>query len=149
VKKPLQKFKLRGINIKSDMTELTFANSPANRKLLYGYFASGSEENLLSINTSNREITVVVPQAQVERFRQAVSPLQTIFEKKDLSAVCIDFQPEYVMEPYLLYYLIQQITLQNINIWELASTYTEIIFYVEEKDVSLAFDTLYRKFMLR
>ena len=45
-----------------------------------------------------------------------------------------------------LYYILQQTTLQNINIIEISSTFTEIVLYVEEQDTKLTFDTVYESF---
>jgi hypothetical protein len=36
-----------------------------------------------------------------------------------------------------------------VNIVEIASTSNELIIYLEERDVELAFDTLYRQFVRR
>lgn len=147
IKPILQNFKLLSINIKPGLTELTYPNTSQKRdKMLKLINKIQNETNHLSLNISVKEITTVFPSEFYEKFKNSIGD-DGIFEKNNLAALCIDFLPQYVSEPYLLYYLIQQITLQNINIWEISSTYTEIIFYLEEKDVRLAFDTLYVKFM--
>jgi len=69
------------------------------------------------------------------------------FKSPNISGVSIKFNEKYSEIPGLLYYIIQQITLQNINIIEISSTFTELIIYVEKKDTRLAFDTIYNRFM--
>jgi aspartokinase len=43
--------------------------------------------------------------------------------------------------------VLQQVAVQGINVVEIASTATELILYLDQKDVRLAFDTLYQRFM--
>jgi len=93
------------------------------------------------------EITIILPSDNSVALKESIQEKPS-FEMSGLTALCIEFSPQYVESPYLLYYLIQQITLQNINVWEMTSTYTEVIFYIEEKDVKLAFSTIYSQFLV-
>ena len=72
---------------------------------------------------------------------------EALFEKNDLVAVGVKFAERYINIIGVIYYLVQQLTMQNINLWELSSTFTELIFYVEKKEAQLTFDTLYERFM--
>ncbi len=45
--------------------------------------------------------------------------------------------------------LLQRVALQNVNLIEISSTYTEIVFYVAEKDTRIVFDTLFHSFLVR
>ena len=49
----------------------------------------------------------------------------------------------------MLYMLLQRVTLQNVNLIEIISTYTEIVFYVDERDTQTVFDTLFQSFLVR
>lgn len=143
----LQKFRLDGVTVKNNLTELTYINSVTNRKNILSFMnqlADQTPHN--SANFGTKEITTIIPTSTVATLKKKVND-KILFEKSGLTALCVEFKPEYVYEPYLLYYLIQQITLQNINIWEITSTYTEIIFYLEEKDTKLAFETIFLKFI--
>lgn len=148
IKPRLQEFKLDSINIKSSLTELTYQNNPENRKKILDFIQKSHEKTShLTSSFGTNEITIIFPTEKVSSIKARI-PEHPIFEKSELTALSIEFKPEYVLAPYLLYYLIQQITLQNINIWEMTSTYTEITFYLEEKDVKLAFETIYRQFLM-
>jgi aspartokinase len=146
IKPGLQRFQLDGITVKAGLTEFTYPSSTGNRKNILEFMKNlqGKVPHITS-NFGTREITIILPSSNSAQLKSEIRE-KPKFEKTGLAALCIEFRPEYVLDPYLLYYLIQQITLQNINIWEISSTYTEIIFYLEEKDIKLAFDTIYLQF---
>lgn len=68
---------------------------------------------------------------------------------KDLSAIHVQFEEKYANIPGLIYHVIQCVTLQNINISEISSTYTNLIIFVDQKNTELAFDTLYNTFIAK
>ncbi len=62
--------------------------------------------------------------------------------KRHLATVGVTFDERFYEIPGLMHFLAQRISLQNINIYEHTSTYTELIFYVDERDLALSFETL-------
>ena len=53
----------------------------------------------------------------------------------------VSIPKEYLHLKGVFQYFIQRLTMQNINILEMGSTYTELIFYMDEKDLALAANT--------
>ncbi len=148
IKPGLQRFPLDGINVKSGLTELTYQNTAANRAAILHFMNKRhGQAGHITSSFGTHEITIILPSDNALSLKESI-PEKPTFEKSGLTALCIEFDAHYVEAPYLLYYLIQQITLQNINVWEMTSTYTEVIFYIEERDVKLAFDTIYSQFLL-
>ncbi|MEZ5590063.1 MAG: hypothetical protein R3F53_04905 [Gammaproteobacteria bacterium] len=47
----------------------------------------------------------------------------------------------------MLYTLLQRVALQNVNLIEISSTYTEIVFFIAEK-IRIVFDTLFQSFVV-
>ena len=86
-------------------------------------------------------------------FRSAVRELKKYFdqpikfEKNNLVAVMLIFAERYVLDVGFLHNIIQKLTFQGINIWEINSTYTELTLLVETEMAKLAFDTLFEGFM--
>ena len=66
-----------------------------------------------------------------------------------VSAVTVQFAKSYVDVPGMLYMLLQRVTLQNINLIEIASTYTEIMMFIDEADTRTIFDTLFQSFLVK
>ena len=142
----LQEFYLRNINVYNNLYELTFVKSlKVESSLDRLYLLVQEKGGYITISQSMNEVTIIVSMNCVATVKKLIKS-ETKFEKKHLAALGIQFDSKHVEAIGMLYYLIQQLTLQNINIWEFSSTYTEIIFYVAEKDLPLAFDTIYRRF---
>jgi aspartokinase len=71
---------------------------------------------------------------------------EPVHQHTHLAPVGEQFDRRYARIPGLLYTLLQRVTLQNINLIEISSTYTEIVFYVDEHDTRTVFDTLFQSF---
>ena len=71
---------------------------------------------------------------------------KTKYQNNNISSICVKFNKNYSNTPGLLYALMQKLTLQNINLIEIASTYSEFIFFIDNKDVYLSFETLHACF---
>jgi len=56
--------------------------------------------------------------------------------------VKVKFDEKFFHEPGLVYLIMQKMMLQNVNIIEFSSTFTELIFFIEKDDLQLVFDTL-------
>jgi aspartokinase len=65
---------------------------------------------------------------------------------QDIASVGVKFHEKFIEVPGLLYMILQVVTMQHINIVELASTATEVIIYIDQKDIYLAFDAILSKF---
>ena len=70
-----------------------------------------------------------------------------IYTNDRLAAVGVQFGERYAEVPGMLYMLLQRVALQNVNLVEITSTYTEIVFFVDEADTQLVFDVLFRSFV--
>ncbi len=99
----------------------------------------------LTISEGTFEITVIVASEFAPTIRKYLGR-KIKYERIGVSALVIHFPPKYIAVPGLLCLLLQQVMLQGINVLEVASTYTEFVLYIEEQNIHLAFDTLYRLF---
>ncbi|MBP9718093.1 hypothetical protein KBD59_02235 [Candidatus Gracilibacteria bacterium] len=124
------------INVYSNLRIMTFRKDPEVRH--------NFGNSYLSITEGVHEVTVIVEAANREQFLKNVKPKK---EFSDVAAVSIQFSAQHSETPGFLHFLLQLLTLQNINILEVSSTFTEIVFYMHSKDVKLAFDTFYSSLM--
>ena len=67
-------------------------------------------------------------------------------ETKSIGSLSVRFDESYLKTPGFIYLVLQQLYFQNLNVVELTSTATELIIYLSEDEVQLAFDTLYSRF---
>lgn len=68
------------------------------------------------------------------------------YKNTTVASIGVKFSEKYLETPGLLYLILQQIVLQQINIIELSSTATEFMIYIDQKETRIAFDTLYNRF---
>lgn len=145
--KKLEKFKVRNITAYSQLAIYTFAkNQTFLSQMSKLYSAIEHRHSYMTLGQGTDEITLIVNESGEEELKKHIRDLPKQ-HSKNIAALSIKFGEEYYSGPGLLFYLIQQVTLQGINIKEITSTYTEIVFYVDEKDLKLLFDTIYIQFV--
>jgi hypothetical protein len=66
--------------------------------------------------------------------------------RRNIASLNIQIAEHAYETPGQFYCLVQAISLQGINIFEITSAFSEMIFYLDQKDVKLAFDTIYNYF---
>ena len=103
----------------------------------------------MTISQGMSQITVIIDNRFEEQTRLAFGN-NIVCHIKDVSALGIRFDEAFSMNgPGFLYTILQHVSLQGINLIEIASTYTEFILYLDSKDVRVAFDSLYSAFLAR
>lgn len=140
-------FKADSLSVFSALSILTLDHTVENRKAISKIFTRLKQlEGHCSIAQGTREITIAFERQYKELvYQQLVSRPKIYIE--NVAALTVVFSKEYLNAPGFFYQTLQQVTLQGVNIIEISSTSTELIMYLSEKDVRLAFDTLYYKFI--
>ncbi|MFC1810657.1 hypothetical protein ACFLZH_04105 [Patescibacteria group bacterium] len=140
-------FILDSINISSNLLTVTYNKTESNQKNTSKLHELIKKKNgYINITESNKEITLVTEGRYFDLIDKTIDE-KPKYINKGVSAISVSFNEKYYDYPGILYVLFQQLTLQGINVIELSSTFTEVILYVEEKDVKLAFDTLFYRFV--
>jgi len=142
----IKKFKVFNLSIKSDLATISFSktNNVLQKMDQIQLLAQKNNQYLTQTQGIN-EVTLICDQALVDGIKKIINEKEKNFSS-DLGALGIHYDDEYFNTPGLLYFLIQQVFFQGINIREIISTYTEIIIYVDQKDIKLLFDTIYTQF---
>ncbi|MES2134723.1 MAG: hypothetical protein V4449_00580 [Patescibacteria group bacterium] len=143
----LKQVKLDSINITKNLAEITFERTSHNIAALEKVEKEVRSKNgYIVITFGTTELTIIVE----ENFLPSIKKIMPASPKvilPGLVAVGAQFNENYIAHVGMVYALIQQLTFQNINVVEFSSTYTELVFYLNKKDMKLAFDTLYEQFM--
>ncbi len=144
-----ERFVIENISVQSGLIVITLNRTAENHRaaeIIYSrlrkkdsYFtmSEGSSEIALIFQGSYRELVLGLLPQRPKLIREKVASLS------------LRFHPKYIEVPGLLYKILQQISLQGINLVELASTATEFILYINEADVRNGFDTLLKGFSER
>lgn len=145
----IERFKFKNLIIQSGLAILTLAKTQEAHRQVNNLYNKASKSNShFCVSEGHGQITVIIDEAELPG---ALNSLQDKSLVKPIlaSSISMAFDPKYLATPGFLYIVLQQIALQGINILELSSTATELIVYVSPEEVTLAFDTLYERFMRR
>ncbi|OGJ50967.1 hypothetical protein A2335_03445 [Candidatus Peregrinibacteria bacterium RIFOXYB2_FULL_32_7] len=139
-------FEIDNITINSNLCAISFLKTEETHKNINNlYNKIQKEKGYITITEGGSIITIILEEKYLKAVQQTIKQ-RVKYIYTSLASLGITFPEKYLKMPGLLYLIIQQIALQNINIVELASTTTEFIIYLDQKDVMLAFDTIFQKF---
>ncbi len=144
-----ERFVIDNVTIHSGLSTVTYPRNPeVQAKLNALYNRIHEEGGFCSLSQGLRELTAIFE----SRFRPELGQQirqPPLYEHERLASVGVQFGARYADIPGMLYMLLQRVTLQNINLIEITSTYTEIIFFIDETDTRTVFDTLFQSFLVR
>ena len=142
-----QNFKVDKISVFSNLATASFLKSKTvHQQINQLYQKIITQGAFFSFSESMTEITVFFERDYLTQFRQQITT-EIKYQNNNISAVSVKFSKELFHTPGILSLLMQRLTFQGINIVEIASTYTEIVFYVHDKDLQITFDSLYTGFV--
>ena len=141
------KFRIENIFVRSNLSTITFFRDPNLLKEIRQISGKIQPVNsFFEFTQSTHEITIFFENALTELVGSMIME-KPKYENRQVACVGVSFAEELFEVPGFLGLLMQKINLQNINLIEVSSTYTEFNFYLEEKDVKLAFETLHDSFL--
>lgn len=139
-------FRIFNVAIHSDLLAVTYSKTKEVHKGtgdVYNRIQKKGE--YITLTEGGNEITLIVEKKNAALVAELI-PAAPLQKSQRIASVGVQFDKRYTEVPGFLYTVLQQLYFQNINIIELASTATELILYVDQDDVRLAFDTLYNRF---
>ncbi len=139
-------FVLNRIAIHSGLCSLTVTKTKrVQGELNRLYNTVRKRSGFISITESASEVTAIIEDRNFEMAEGMLSEtLQYVY--RDIVAVGVKLSDEAIARPGVIYQLIGQVTLQHINIIEVASTATEFSIYVHSEDARMALDSIYARF---
>lgn len=145
----LPEFFLDRVSIHSNLCSLTLVKSEAGHQALNKLFRLVHKQGgFLTITEGMSEITVILEDDHYAEARTFFAEKPRL-EHRPIASVTAKFSKRYLQTPGLLYRILHQVTMQNINLIEVASTATEFSIFINQADVELAFDSIYRAFIRR
>ena len=123
--------------IKKDLALISLRKSKLNlQKILKLKLHALQNDKFYSVSESMNEISLMVHDSLVDVFESYCFE-GVNFVQNDIAALMIKIPKEYLELPGVFQYFVQKLTLQRVNILEVSSTYTELIFYVDVKNLEL------------
>jgi len=122
--------------IKKDLALISMKKTKSNlQKILKLKLHALQHDKFYSVSESMNEISLMIHQSLVELFESYVFDGLN-FVQRDIAALMIKIPKEYLEITGMFQYFVQRLTLQGVNILEISSTYTELIFYINKESVS-------------
>lgn len=141
--------RIDNLTISANLCILSYAKSRQTHDKISRFYDQVQKDNAyITVTEGTREITLIVDNRYSDQLEAAINE-QPIYKNTTISAIGVSFDEAYVQAPGFIYYVVQQLTLQGINIIEISSTYTQLILYVNQQDTKLAFETIYSRFETR
>jgi len=122
-----------------------FANRQLFEKINKIYTEIKKVNGYISIIQGINETTLIIDKQFMGISDKYITEPRKNFQK-DIASLNIELDENVYDIPAQFYFLIQAISLQGINIREITSTFSEVILYLDEKDIKLGFDTIYNVF---
>ena len=143
-----QHYAIEKIAIVSGLCTATFPRSPqAHERLNRLYNEVQKNSGFCNLAEGMREITIIV-ENRYQTHLQNMLEQPPLYLHSRLASVGVQFGAHYADVPGMLYTLLQRVALQNVNLIEISSTYTEIVFFIAEEDTRIVFDTLFQSFVV-
>ena len=137
------------ISMQTGLSTFTFAKTAdayARLRVLYASIQKAS--GFIVITQGTRQITVIVESKFAMRVKCVLSG-RPLYSHKKVSSISASFDEKYLKIPGFIYIVLQQMMLLNINIIEVSSTFTELVLYIDEADLKIAFEALQVLFVKR
>ena len=134
------------LTVQSGLAVVSLTRTAESHKTVQRIFARmQADGSHATVSEGVREIALILEQKNLRVVESALSekPLQVV---RDVAGLSVHIADAAIEEPRVLYSVLQQVALQNISVIEIASTRSEFHLYLSERDVMLAFDSIYSRF---
>lgn len=97
----------------------------------------------LNVIIGNNEVAIIINEKYMEKMAKFLSGEKILNKEKDLVALTIIFtSDDFTHTPGIIFNAVRKLAWNNINIYEIVSTMTELTFILGKKDSMKAYDVL-------
>lgn len=135
---------LNGLTVRSNLVELTYANSDTMAEKPKQVFAISEKGKgiFCSISQGVRETMIVAAEEIEEEIKNIFMQERLIARVGDISAITILLNTESVITPGVYYSVLKLLAWNDINLIDIISTYSELTIMLSNKDIDKAFTIL-------
>lgn len=106
------------------------------------YIVDYSKGDTLNIIHGNYEIAIIIGEKHLDRLLKFLRGEKVINVQKNLISLAIKYDKEFSYTPGILFTITRLFAWENVNIFELISTLTELNCIISEKDITRAYTVL-------
>jgi hypothetical protein len=135
---------LSGLNVRSNLVEITYANSDTMTEKPKQIFAIAEKRKgvFCSLSQGVRETMIVAAEEIEDEIKKIFKEERLIACISDISAITILLTKESVVTPGVYYSVLKLLAWNDINIIDVISTYSELTVMFANKDIDKAFTIL-------
>ena len=132
--------------MKTRMCDIAVVKSPLLYKKLNKLYSLIDYEKgeMLNIIQGNYETSIVTNMEYLDKIKKELKGLKVINIEKNLVALSLKFSKNFLHTPGVISAAARKLTWENVNIYELISTFTELTFIISEKDAAKGYKALQR-----
>lgn len=102
-------------------------------------FSKGDALNLIH---GNYEVSIITNEKHADKVLKILESEKIIMKEKGLVSIAMSISKEHLYTPGILFTVVRKLAWDNVNIFEIVSTTTELIFIVSQKDATRAYSSL-------
>ena len=145
--KILSDFKIENITIQSNLMTATFYRNDRTETAIDALHQIIRKRNgYFGWSEGMNETAIIFEQRFLADYEKLIAIEKPKFEERFVAALVIKFPKKYSGRPGFLFSALQALALQNINVIEASSTYSEFTIYIQREDIQLAFEALENSF---
>lgn len=132
------------IIIKTQICDVSVSQSPTlldKLKKLYD-LVKYEKGNLLNIIQGSSEVSIVTNERYKQRLLEILKNENILNVEENLISLTMTFSKEFLYTPGVIFNIIRNISWENINIFEIVSTNTELTFIIHKKDTMKGYKAL-------
>lgn len=134
------------IIMKTNLCDISVRKSPALFNKLKKIYSLVNYEkgDVLNVIHGNYEVSIVSNMRHLESIRKELKGEKILNIEKDLVSLSLSFTSDFLHTPGIISTTARKLNWENVNIYELISTLTELTFIVSKKDSAKGYSTLQR-----
>ena len=142
---PNKKFSFKGeIMMKTNICDFNVIKTPSllnNIQSLYN-LVDLERGDFLNIIVGNNEVSIVTNEKHKDRVTKFLKDEKIVNREFDLVALTIIFSGDFIHTPGIIFQAARKLAWENINVFEVISTLTELTFIIGKRDSMKAYEVL-------
>ena len=131
--------------MKTNICDFTVVKSPSllsKLKIIYN-LVNFERGDTLNVILGNNEVSIVINEKHIEKLVQFLKGEKILSKEQGLVALTIIFTTDdFLHTPGIIFNAVRKLAWENINIFEIVSTMTELTFILNKKDSMKAYNVL-------
>ena len=145
----LPEVNVEDVSVKSGLIEMAYDRTKQNQARMRKLYLSRdlAASKFFVVTQGIGEITIIANAGAKKHIRKIFAGQKPKVVRKDLVSITARFAEDYLDTPNVTYAFVRAFGIKRINIIEVVSTYTEITFVLESKNMQAGFDVVNDMFL--